>query len=197
MARTKSRDNENPYPSSPQNPPTHNLWLRYGAGHERMQIHAWRTDWATYRCLEIALNGRKYKLVDKQMGWYETDDGELRFRIIEPNEGEMLKRKPTRDWKPGEPTMSQLKLAAGIISEPDTPHEPANDTRERNKRKTKTRATKTVTRDGLITIGDICEQLNMNPRDARKILRGKVEKPPHGWAWSADEAAKIKKLLKP
>lgn len=196
MARTKTR-NDNPYPLSPSHPPTHNLWLKYEAGHERMQIHCWCTDWATYRCLEIALNGREYHLVDEVMGWYETDDGELRFRIIEPEDGDLLRRKPTnKGWTPGQPTLSQLKLAAGIISETDTPHEPANETREKNRRKTRAKSSPAVTRNGLVSISDICAEIGMNPRDARKILRNKVEKPDAGWAWPESEVANIKKLLK-
>ncbi len=161
-----------------------------------MQIHGWCTDWAAWRCIEIALNGRKY-MVTKVDGirWFITDDKRMMFRVI-GNENEVM-AKPSRDWSPHEPILSQLHQIAGIIKVPDTPHEPEGTTkvRERNKRKTKTRA-QPVSKDGLVTIAEICNELGMNPRDARKILRNKVEKPDAGWAWPKSEVASIKKMLK-
>lgn len=54
-----------------------------------------------------------------------------------------------------------------------------------------------VDRSGLVSIGDIAEELKVLPRDARAALRSlKIEKPDAGWAWPDDEAQKIKKRLK-
>lgn len=50
-------------------------------------------------------------------------------------------------------------------------------------------------KEGLVSVQNICTELKMHPRDARKILRGKVEKPSAGWAFPASEVAAIKKLL--
>ena len=193
MARTKNR-NDDPLPSSPMRPPTHNLWLKYGPNLDRLQIHSWCTDWATYECLKIAINGREYQLVDESLGWYETDDGELRFRVIEPQGNDLISKKPEReDWSPGEPALTQLKMAAGIVTESNAHKPVVNEVRESNKRKTRV---KSVPKDGLISIGEICEELKINPRDARKILRNRVEKPDAGWAWPPSEVPSIKKLLK-
>ena len=50
---------------------------------------------------------------------------------------------------------------------------------------------------GMLSIGQIAEELSMHPRDARAILRkAKVEKPASGWAWLPADAEKIKELLK-
>lgn len=51
---------------------------------------------------------------------------------------------------------------------------------------------------GLIALQDICEELKIDPRDARAILRKKkIDKPEHGrWEWSKDEVDKIKRILK-
>lgn len=52
--------------------------------------------------------------------------------------------------------------------------------------------------EGAITIGAIAEELGLAPSKARAILRSaQVEKPAAGWEWSADDAEKIKKLLRP
>lgn len=194
MARKKQRTDD-PYPSSPMRPPTHNIWLKYGSGFERMQIHCYCTDWAAWMSLAVAINERKFKLVDKTMGWYETEDENLRFRIIQPSNCNILKDQPTRDWKPGPVEMRQLRIAAGFVEELDTPHNAPETTREKNRRKTRARAP-AASKDGLISIGEICESIGMNPRDARKILRGKVEKPDVGWAWPKGEVDAIKKVLK-
>lgn len=52
--------------------------------------------------------------------------------------------------------------------------------------------------DGLIALQDICEELKMEPKEARVILRAKkVEKPAHGrWEWPQDEVESIKKVIK-
>lgn len=50
-------------------------------------------------------------------------------------------------------------------------------------------------RDGLVTIGDIADELEITPREARAKLRGKISKPAAGWAWPSDEVDKIKELI--
>jgi hypothetical protein len=192
--RSRGINGDDPIPSSPSRPPIANIWLKFGEGLDRMQIHGFCTRWATYEALLIAINDREYKLVDKDMGWYETEDELLRFRLMGDVE-DLLEEQPRRDWVPPEPMLSQLRQAAGLVKTPDTPHKPLdNEVRERNRTRTKTRAP--VSRDGLVSIGDICDELGMNPRDARKILRNKVEKPDAGWAWTPKEAEAIKKILK-
>jgi len=192
MAKAKNSTNLEPYPSSPTRPPRYNVWLKYGEGFGKMQVHNWCTDWAAWKCLEIVINGRGFSKMDTDIGvWYVTDDNELMFKVVEPTGDNLIERKPQNSWVPGGNTMSQLQAVAGIIK-PDEPK--PDDTRAANKSKTRTRAP--VSRDGLVSIGDICADLGMNPRDARKILRGKVEKPDAGWCWPTDEADAIKKLLK-
>jgi len=54
-----------------------------------------------------------------------------------------------------------------------------------------------VSRDGLISIADICDELQIDPREARAHLRKLNEKKPDaGWAWDEKEAERVKKLLK-
>jgi hypothetical protein len=53
-----------------------------------------------------------------------------------------------------------------------------------------------TSRKGMTLMKDIAAGLNMTPRMARGILRGKVDKPKHGWAWrTADEVQRIKNIL--
>lgn len=51
-------------------------------------------------------------------------------------------------------------------------------------------------KEGLISIGQVAEDLKMEARDCRAILRKmKVEKPACGWAWSKTDVDDIKKLI--
>ena len=62
---------------------------------------------------------------------------------------------------------------------------------------TKERAPSEPRPDGLIPLADIVAELNIEPRDARQILRkSELEKPSYGWAWARGEVDKIKKLLR-
>lgn len=53
-----------------------------------------------------------------------------------------------------------------------------------------------ASRNGLVTIQAIAEEMGMTPRDARGILRkAKLPKPPCGWAWKEEDAAPIRELM--
>lgn len=51
--------------------------------------------------------------------------------------------------------------------------------------------------DDLTSLADIATELNIEPRDARQILRKtNTPKPDHGWAWAKDAVDTIKRILK-
>lgn len=51
--------------------------------------------------------------------------------------------------------------------------------------------------EGLVTVAQLADELGITSREARQRLRkSKIAKPDGGWQWPADEAAKIKELLK-
>lgn len=53
-----------------------------------------------------------------------------------------------------------------------------------------------ASKDGLITIAHISEELKIEPREARGILRKmKVSKPAIGWAWEKSEVDAVKKII--
>lgn len=52
------------------------------------------------------------------------------------------------------------------------------------------------TQAGLISLGDILDELKMDGKKARIILRKNLTKPDAGWAWPADQKAAVVKLLK-
>lgn len=97
---------------------------------------------------------------------------------------------------PPQPHLNDLLRAGGEqIIKHDTSGGP--DVEKPNRvRKVRKPGVPAPSRDGLVTLAEICEELNIEPRDARKTLRNKVEKPDSGWCWTPDEAKKIKAMLK-
>lgn len=47
-----------------------------------------------------------------------------------------------------------------------------------------------------MTLAELCEQIGMDPKDARGLLRkGPFQKGASGWAWSEGEAREVGKWL--
>lgn len=195
---------EDAYPSSPHRPPTINLWLKFGADWERLQIHAYCARWAAAKSLEIALNGRGFKPVPKKdyplehdLGWYITEDDELMFRLIGDTDGLLDSLGEDEiDWEPAQPYLNDLRRAAGLETIKVENADDGSDDKPNRVKKVRPRGAAPIDRSGLVSLADICAELRMDPRDARKILRNKVEKPDAGWAWPESEVAGIRKLLK-
>lgn len=184
--------NDNPYPSSPYKNPTINIWFKYGDDHQRLQIHCLCARWAAKRYIEVALNGRDYEEA-AEAGWYISDDEQLMFKLEGDVDG--LLDMDDVDWQIPQPDLNQVLIAAGLETI-KTAAEEVEETRVRKNTTRRPAGAAPVSRDGLVTLAEICEELKIEPRDARKTLRGKVEKPDAGWAWDAAEAKKIKAILK-
>lgn len=202
MARsTKSRpstkrisgSDETAYPSSPMRPPTINLWIKFDEDFARLQIHTFCARWAALKSLQVVLKDREYSDAD-DMGWHETDDGTIRFRLSGDVEG-LLDENIETDWMPPQPHLNDLLRAGGSQVVRHDTSTPDADKPNRVKKVRKPGAPP-INRDGLVSLADICAELKIEPRDARKTLRNKVEKPDAGWAWPAAEAAKVKAILK-
>lgn len=72
----------------------------------------------------------------------------------------------------------------------DSKDKPSREVREKKESKPK------VDKTGLITIQQICDEIKMEPREARGILRKtKTQKPAVGWAWDKSQVDAIKTLL--
>lgn len=183
---------EQAFPSSPTRVPTINVWFKYGDVLERLQCHALCARWAALKFVQVALNDRSFDGPDDD-GWYETEDGLLMFKLQGDVEGLMDDIEDEIDWEIPQPDLNQCLFAAGLQS---VKHEAEPEEKPNKVRKVRAPSAAPVSRDGLITLAEICEELKMEPRDARKILRDKVEKPDAGWCWPPEEAKKIKAILK-
>lgn len=89
------------------------------------------------------------------------------------------------DWQPEKPPAEKKASATKA------------DVVPLEKRRAKTTGAK-PSKDGLVSIGEICAELGIDPRDARAALRkSKIEKPSVGWSWTPAEVDAIKKIIKP
>lgn len=85
----------------------------------------------------------------------------------------------------------QIMLA---MPDPDEVHEAI--AQERSERKARKETTAKIDRSGKVTISEIAEELDMEPKDARAILRAlKIEKPLGGWLFDPAEVDTIKEQL--
>lgn len=89
-----------------------------------------------------------------------------------------------------------------VDSEVKPKHSKKANTRKRKKRKSKPKE-KVNTEDNTqkesrVTLKEICEELNIKPAAARRILRkSNIEKPGGSWTWdNPEEVDRIKSLLK-
>lgn len=94
------------------------------------------------------------------------------------------------------PYPSYASVAAG---RPEQTYEPPKETkkarREKQPKTSKPKRTRKST-DGMITIGQIADELGISASKARKVLRdNEVEKPATGWEWTEKAAKSIKKLI--
>lgn len=90
-------------------------------------------------------------------------------------------------------------MFARFAGDPSSSSSTHTDTpkREREREPRTPRAPSEPRPDGLVPLADIVQELNMDPREARQILRkSDIDKPSYGWAWPQNEVDKVKKVLK-
>lgn len=80
--------------------------------------------------------------------------------------------------------------------EPPAPRPERAARPERTPRERTPRTPRTPRAEGLVTLAELCEQIGMDPKDARGLLRrGPFTKGSSGWAWSEGEAREVGKWL--
>jgi hypothetical protein len=186
---------EAPFPSNPNRPAK---VVFYVSWKERIQVVAFSAWYAARHYIEACQESSgaqsyKFKKRKTASGYVirhgiEFDNG-LR---IECQSREELDNAIEYNWKAGEeewrlpsPYPEHIHMLFNERAERvDTPKEKARIERQR------------VDKSGLISINQLCEELNIVPRLARGVLRASIPKPAVGWAWSPDDIEAIKKLLK-
>lgn len=115
---------------------------------------------------------------------YEPTGAELEWELPE-----QLARQCTlvrRAYDPSEDV--QVDEDTGEVVKPTKKEKPPKEPKPEKPKKDKT---------GLVTVGEIAEQMGIDAKDARSSLRKqKVEKPDVGWAWPPEKVEEIKKTIK-
>lgn len=148
------------------------------------------SEYAAKHCLDTLLRNKTYRWVSTQK--IVTDDG-LSIKGETNTDLETIieykYKKNEAEWVTPEPYLTYYHKLAG--------HEPISTRDEPAPSKPRPAPTPSEPRpDGLIPLADIANELGIEPREARQILRKTVEKPAYGWAWPKEMVDKIKRTLK-
>jgi len=202
-------------PSSPHRPPKYNLKL--SRGKQFLATMSFCAEYAaTYMIDLLRADADKTTWVNPKTITFEHGDFSI---TVEGDHLELLceyKMTPKeKEWVPPEPYASlwpsYLTDRPGQpirLDTPEAPVAPKGPVRTSDKHPNPQQVPKRnhevsppkkakVSKDGLVSIGDIAEQMKVLPRDARQILRKtKTPKPDAGWAWPKSEVEKIKGIIK-
>lgn len=187
-----------PFPSAPTRPGKYCMYFIRG---EQRMINIFAAPYSAKKFFEAVLDGDKYKMISKTQ--LVMDCGiELRCDTLE----EIINHKYTKDEAAWELPMPYPRQASVFRQGPATGDEKAakqssSKTEKTSKPKPEPKPKKErkpkPSRDGLVSVADIAEELKMEPREARAILRKQnVEKPEAGWAWPSNEIKAITKIIR-
>lgn len=192
-----------PFPSSPTNPPKYAVYCSYphdaAPGQSRMIVMCFLATYAAKHFVNAVLQDEGFK-------WSKSDtiigDNGVKVRC------EGLEDIIEYDWEAGEkgwelpPAMiKQTELLRREYRDdaPVSTGAEGDEEVERPKKPKKEPKPEKVKVDktGLVSVGEIAEQMGIEARDARGALRKqKVEKPDGGWLWAPDKVDGIKKIIK-
>lgn len=222
MSRRKSGNNKGsdpvnnltglrePFPSSPTKPPKYAVYGTYPhdaePGQSRVVVVPFLATYAAKRFVEALLQGGSFKWLaaDKQLGRNVPDTvvGENGVRVRCDLLEEIIEYEYTEgeaQWElPDETRRHADMVRREVRDEPEgLPTEGGGEDRPKKPKKEPKPEKVKVDKSGLVTVGDIAEQMGIEARDARAALRKKkVEKPDVGWAWAPDKVEDIKKVIK-
>lgn len=188
-----------PFASSPSKPPKCSLrieWPDLG----KMQIRTFRGLWGAKLLYDFLVEFKavrwltETKLIVDETGLLVSSP-ELESIV----EYKLKKDEETYQWP--EPFLSEItafKNRTSIKSSKGNDHQlPDGEKRKERVPKEKKERVPRPSKDGLISIGDIADEMKIEPRIARGILRdSKTPKPDAGWAWPKTEVDAIKALIK-
>lgn len=117
----------------------------------------------------------------------ETTSAEELEELVEGPELE----EPYASWELPEPYPQQIRILKYYNAEQ------METMREQRAKATAPRAQRSAkpSKAGLVTIQSIGDELKIDQRECRQILRKHAKKPAVGWAWPDDEVAGIRELL--
>lgn len=222
MARRKQSDNQGSedikprailpdwLPASPHRPTTHAVYCSYPAdapaGERRQIVITFAAAYAAKHFVDQMLGFGEYTWMaapkwDKDR-IPDTIKGANNVLIRVPG-GDILERLLDHQFTAAEEAWQlpdrYAQQCALIRREPGAEDEVDEETGEPKPPRVKREKVERVKidRTGLVSVGEIAEQMGIEARDARAALRKqKVDKPTGGWLWSADQVDGIKATIK-
>jgi hypothetical protein len=181
-----------PFPSAPFKSAIWGFYIRRDE-QQSPSFHNFAANYSAKHFLDFMINGKPYKWLNDST--IITDSGvEIRCeqgpaieQVIEYD----LKG-TEREWEIPEPYKSTFyKIRDG--------KKPSNGEQEPTRTAVKEARVKSKTpranKDGLTSLADIANEIGIDPREARRILRTHSQKPDAGWAWPTEEIEAIKNTI--
>lgn len=203
---------QEPFPAAPHRHSRYGFYVHdHRSDPPRFMFQNFVADYAASIFLETVIDGDKY--IFEPAGKYHPDRELLRtsrgITIREEFAGQLeqaIEYKPTpkeAEWDPN-PSMKQWR---NFVNPPTHQEVEADNMRRtktqqaantaKPKRTPKTPGKPKAMPPGMISIAAICEELKIEPRIARGILRDStLTKPEHGWAFTKEEVENVKKIIK-
>jgi hypothetical protein len=191
--------------ANPRRPASHVVRAEHVDHPNKLVILTFAIVWAAKKCVDQLLEGEEYRWLDKHTIMTPSGKKIKSEQLEEIIEYDYSKEEQEWDFPP-----SDTKLAIQLfLAKPKTQEERAAEIKERNERlgltgtsvevkapRVKKEKVPRASREGLTSVADICEEIGMDPPDARAILRKKkIEKPAQGWVGDENWAREIRKVL--
>lgn len=200
MASSQKLD---PFTSSPSQPPKCSLrgeWENEDGSPGKMQLRTFRGLWGAKKLYDFWTDHKQVKWLTPTK--LVTEDG---MTIQSPElekivEYELSREERSYVWPEpfnGEVTHFKNKTSVKTVNARAEHSKPDKPAKEPRKAKEKKERVPRPSKDGLVSIGEIAQELKIEPRIARGVLRDtKTPKPDAGWAWPKDQVEKIKSIIK-
>lgn len=173
---------EHAYPSSPTRTPKYGFYVIFN---NNFMFQNFVGKYAAKDFVDRMIRKQKIKWVSDKI--LETEDG-LTIRAEHYFDlDEIVEYEPTMEELGWSPDRIKLAIYAGFLSGEHTAQSISTIPTRHKK----------ASRAGLVTIQDIAQELDLDPKEARKRLRTRnIPKPQVGWAWSNEDAEKIKDKIR-
>lgn len=199
MARTKIQKTqineelnlEKPFPSNPVRHAKH--IIRISRRGDLKGMAPFSATYAAAKFVDTAIGDEKYTWRTKDSillfeSGYELSCDELEDLVEYKYKGK------EKEWELPDPYLGWAhEISTGVKSKFKLPEPEETPVQERVRKSQVSRSPKP---SGLVSLAKICEELGVEPREARGILRKRIKKTENGWNFTPDEVENIKKLLK-
>lgn len=198
-----------PFPASPTRPPKYAVYVSYPhdaePGAKRLIVMAFSATYAAQHFVNAALQDGKFKWkkANAALGVKVPDTivGENGVEIRCPQGMEEIieyeMSSAEEQWELPAYYVAQCDMVRREYREDAPTHDPETGEKVKKPKKEPKPKKEKIDKTGLISVGEIAEDMEIDARDARAALRKqKVDKPAAGWAWPESEVEAIKKAIK-